>query len=84
MIIKLRLRLRISNHAPRRSKQQKAHKNEELDSNKLHELLDEESIKNLTKYTKIITVNDETYISYRAAFNDVNHIIEHAVEVMKK
>lgn len=84
IVMRLRLRLRISNHPPKRSKQQKAHKSDELNSPKLHELLDEESIKNLTKYTKIITVNDETYPSYRAAFQDVNQIIEHAVEVMTR
>lgn len=84
VIVKLRLRLRISNHPPKRSKKQKQHKDEELSSEKLHELLTEEEIKSLTKYTKIITVNDETYSSYRAAYNDVRDIIAHAVEVMKR
>lgn len=83
VIVKLRLRLRISNHRPKRSKAQKSHKKEELQSEKLHELLDENQILKLNNYTKVIVVNDEVYDSYREAFERVNDILAHAVEVMK-
>lgn len=84
VIAKIRLRLRIADHDPKRSKEQKQHKKEELDSGKLNELLTKEQIKDLTSYTKIITVNDSKYDSYEEAFSDVYNILERAVNVMKK
>lgn len=84
VIAKLRLRLRISNHPPKSSKAQKAHKKEELQSEKLNELLDENQILKLHNYTKIIIVNDEVFDSYREAFDRANDVIGHAVEVMKR
>lgn len=84
VIAKLRLRLRISNHRPKRSKAQESHKKEELQSEKLHELLDEDQILKLRNYTKVIVVNNEIYDSYSEAFERVNDVIAHAVEVMKR
>lgn len=82
IIAKFRLRLRISNHLPKRSKSQRQNKKAELDSEKLHELLSEQDISKLTTYAKVIIVNDEKYDSYEEAFDDVKSILEHAVEVM--
>ena len=84
IITKIRLRLRIADHDPKRSKEQKKHKKEELNSERLNELLTKEQISDLTTYTKIITVNDSIYDSYEDAFDDVNKILKHAVEVMRR
>lgn len=84
IIIDYRLRLRVSNHLPKKSKQQNKHKTEELDSEKLKELLDIDEISKLKTYTKIITVNDEQYDDYIDAFESVCDIIENAVKVMKR
>lgn len=82
--VDIRLRLRISNHSPKRSKEQRRHKDEELESERLHELLSDYEISKLTKYPKIIVVNDERFETYEDAFEAVNEIIEDAVAVMRK
>lgn len=84
IIVDFRLRLRVSNHPPKKSKEQKEHKKEELASDKLHELLTQSEIDKLTKYPKIITVNDELYDSYEQAFEDVDAILADAAKKMKK
>ena len=84
IVVDLRLRLRIANHDPKSSPEQKKHKKEELASPKLHELLPEYAISKLTKYPKIIIVNDELYSSYEEAFEEVNDVISEAVQIMLK
>lgn len=84
IIVDIRLRLRISNHSPKRSKEQRRHKDEELESERLHELLSDYEISKLTKYPKIIVVNDERFETYEDAFEAVSEIIEDAVAVMHK
>lgn len=84
IIVDIRLRLRISNHRPKKSKAQKAHKDDELASARLHELLSDYDISKLTKYPKIIVINNERFASYEDAFEAVNDIIAEAVEVMRK
>lgn len=84
IIVKFRLRLRISNHDPKRSKEQKAHKDEETDSEILKDLLSPDQISKLKAYTKLITVNDSEYTNYESAAEDVFDTIESAVECMKR
>lgn len=83
IIVKLRLRLRISNHLAKRSKSQKWNKKNELNSEKLHELLSDEEIAKLDVYPKSIIINSEVFDSYESAMKRVNSVISHAVEVMK-
>ena len=83
IIIDYRLRLRISNHEPHSTKQQKANKKKELESEILHKLFDEQEIGKLTSYPKIITINDEKYKDYKEAMEEVVEIIDEAVKVMK-
>lgn len=84
VIIKFRLRLRISNHPAKKGKKQKYNKNAELASQKLKEMLSDDEIRKLRKYTKIITINDEEYSSYEEAFEQVDSIVASAVKVMTR
>ena len=84
VIVKFRLRLRVSNHPPKRSLDQKKNKKAELLSEKLNELLSKGDIKKLRTYTKIITVNDEYYDSYDEAFEEIDQLLEEAVAKMQK
>lgn len=84
IIVRFRLRLRISNHRAKRTEQQQRNKKEELESARLKELLTDSQIKNLTSYAKLITVNDAEYDSYEDAFDDIDQIIGNAVEVMTR
>lgn len=82
-IVDYRLRLRISNHAPHSTKQQKANKKKEVESEILHKLFTEQEIDRLTPYPKIITINDERYRNYNEAMEEVVEIIDNAVAVMR-
>lgn len=84
IIVKFRLRLRISNHKAKRTEQQQRNKKEETESARLKELLTDEQIKKLRSYAKLITVNDEEYSSYEDAFDDIDNIVGDAVEVMTR
>lgn len=84
IIIDFRLRLRISNHRPHRTKEQKHKKSEELNSEELNRLLTEQEISRLKPYAQIITVNSDLYRTYEEAMIHVDSVIEHSVEVMKK
>lgn len=84
IIVKFRLRLRISNHLGRKSKKQKYNKNQEAASEKLKEMLSDEDIRKLKKYTKTITINNEIFVSYEEAFEAIDSLLSNAVQVMKK
>ena len=83
IIVDLRLRLRISNHEPVRTKRQQHNKKEELNFEKLHHLLNDQDISRLKNYSISIVVNDERYDNYEEAFADVNAIVQDAVTKMK-
>ncbi len=82
IILDYRMRLRISSHNPKRSKQQKLHKKSELDSETLRRLLSEEEIQGLDAYSVYITVNDKTFTSYEQAFAFIVSRLQKAVQVM--
>jgi len=84
VIANIRIRLRISNHSPKRSASQKYNKDQELKSEKLKEYLTDEQIENLETYTRIITVNGEKYGSYEEAFDYAKKVIKRAVEVASR
>lgn len=84
IIAKIRMRLRISNHLPKRSSQQKYNKKQELESPKLHELLTPEQIANLESYVIVVVVNDEKFDSYEEAYDYITSKVRRAVEVMQR
>lgn len=84
IIVRFRLRLRASNHLPKRTKQQQQNKKAELQSEKLRSLLDDSQIKKLRPHTLIITINDKRVPSYQAAFEQIDEVIGHAVEIMTR
>lgn len=84
IIIDFRLRLRISNHRPHRTREQQHEKSKELSSEELNRLLTEQEISRLKPYAQIITVNSDLYRTYEEAMTHVDSVIEHSVEVMKK
>lgn len=83
IIVKIRIRLRISNHLPKKSQKQKEHKKSELDSEALRNLLTEEEIINLDQYTLIITINDTKFDNYEEAFRYTSKKIARAIEVVR-
>lgn len=84
IVVDIRLRLRISNHSPKRTKTQQQNKKQELRSEELKRLLTPDQIQNLRPHTVIITVNDSVYDSYEDAFADVDRRIGRAVEIMAR
>lgn len=84
IVANIRLRLRISNHNAKKSAKQKSNKKQELESDKLHELLTQQQIDDLDTYVLIITVNDEKFASYEDAYDYAKKRIKRAVEVMKR
>ena len=80
---KFRLRLRISNHDPHRSKQSQQHKKEETQTEEYKRLTKDIS-KDPKPYTKNIVVNKEIYDSYEDAFIDIDEKVEGWIEKMKK
>lgn len=83
IIVRIRLKLRISNHPAKRGSKQSYNKDQELASEKLHELLTQEQIDNLDTYPLIILVNSDKFDSYEDAYDYVTGRIQRAVEVMK-
>lgn len=83
IIVRIRLKLRISNHPAKRGSRQSYNKDQELASKKLHELLTQEQIDNLDTYPLIILVNSDKFDSYEDAYNYIAGKIQRAVEVMQ-
>lgn len=81
MYFKFILELRISDHDPQKSKASQAHKKEDTETEKYKELTKDIS-KDPRPYSKIITVNSETYDSYETAFIDIDKNVERYTEVM--
>ena len=84
IIAKFRIRLRISNHEPKRTKQQQHNKKEELNSEKLHELLSEQQISKMNPYPILVVVNDETFKSYEDAFDMIDERLQRAIEIARR
>ena len=82
VVASFRLRLRISNHEPKQSKEQCDFKNDKSASEKLHELLPEYQIAEFIKYPKIIIVNDSYFNDYDDAFEASAKIIEESVSTL--
>ena len=79
--IKIRLRLRISNHKAHRSEMSQKHKSEELNS---PELIKYTNKRSTIPYAKNVIVNDESYNSYLDAVIDIDEKIQHWVDVMTR
>ena len=84
IIAKFRLRIRISNHPAKRTQQQQKNKKDELNSEKLHELLTEQQISKIRPYPILIVVNDEIFKNYEDAFDDIDARLQRAIEVVRK
>lgn len=83
IVARVRFRLRVSNHPAHRTERQKQNKKAEVESPKLKELLTDEQIRKMRSYSKEVVVNDSTFDSYHAAFDHVDKLIEHAIDVVK-
>lgn len=80
---KFKLRLRISNHDPHRSKESQAHKKEDTKTDDYKKLM--KGIKKDPRpYTQSIVANKEKYDSYETAFIEIDKNIEHWIDVMTK
>ena len=80
VILKFRLRLRISNHKAHRNKAQQSHKKDELNS---PELLKFTHGKSLIPYAKQIMINNKIYDSYMDAIEDIDDQVNGWVKKMK-
>lgn len=81
IVLKFRLRLRISNHKAHRTKEQQKHKKEEVKS---PELLKFTHGKSLIPYAKTIIVNNKTYNSYLDAIEDIDDQVQVWIKNMTK
>ena len=84
IIIDFKLKLRITNHNAKRTKQQKHNKKSENNSKVLNNLLTVDEIKNLKTIPKTFIVNNKKFNSYVEAADYVFRIIEETVEKMNK
>lgn len=81
-LFRIRLRLRISNHNPRRSKESQKHKKEEKESEKLLNLLNGRPMPKA--YPKSIIVNSTEFNSYEEAFKYIDSEVVRWIDVMTK
>lgn len=81
VILKFRLRLRISNHTPHRTKAQQANKAAEAKSEKLLKLT---KGKKLQIINKQVIVNDTVFDDYDEAYFKIAEQVEKWVKIMKR